>query len=89
MNDKERFNMMRVEIERLRKLREDVRKKEVKYKEMDKKAKDLKGYKESNSFCNYMHHPEYKLNQIYHELGWEITSKIDSMLTFIEEHDTK
>ncbi len=89
MNDKERFNAMRVEIERLRKLREDFRRKELKFKEMDKKAKDLKGYKNSNSFTNYMHHPEYKMQSVYHELGWELTSKIDSMLTFLEEHDTK
>lgn len=87
MNDKERFNMMRVEIERLRRLREDIRKKEVKFRDMDKKAKDLKGFTESNSFSNYLHHPEYKLKDVYHDIGWELTSKIDSMLTFLEEHD--
>lgn len=87
MNDKERFNMMRVEIERLRKLREDVRKKELKFKKMDETAKDLESYKKPNGCCGYMHHPEYKLEDVYHELGWELTSKIDSMLTFIEEHD--
>lgn len=89
MNDKERFNMMRVEIERLRKLREDVRKKELKFKKMDETAKDLEGYKKPDGCCGYMHHPEYKLQNVYHDIGWELTSKIDSMLTFIEEHDTK
>lgn len=89
MNDKERFNMMRVEIERLRKLREDVRKKELKFKKMDETAKDLTGYNKPEGCCGFMHHPEYKLKNVYRDIGWELTSKIDSMLTFIEEHDTK
>ena len=89
MNDKERFNMMRIEIERLRKLREDVRRKELKFKKMDETATDLEGYKKPDSCCSYMHHPEYKLQDVYHDLGWQLTSKIDSLITFLEEHDTE
>lgn len=80
---------MRIEIERLRRLREDVRKKELKFKKMEETARDITGYKEPISVSNYFHHPEYKLQSVYRDIGWELTNKIDSLLTFLEEHDTK
>lgn len=86
MNDKERFNMMRVEIERLRKFREDVRKKELKFKKMDKTAKDIKEPNMKLSICTILN-----INSSVYiaTFGWEITNKIDNMLTFIEENEIK
>lgn len=85
MTEQERFNMVRMEIEKLRVLRKNVRKKEVKFSAMEKKAKDLKS-KEIGT-CGYFYKPEYKLSDMYRSLGCGITSKIDSLLTYLEEYD--
>lgn len=83
MNDKERFNIVRAEVKRLQLLREHMRKQELTFKDMREN-----GYEESDKFISCTEKPEYKLERLYYWLGSQLASKLDDLLTFIEEHDT-
>lgn len=83
MNDKARFNVIRAEVEKLQALREHMRKQELMFKDMNEN-----GYEKSETFTCSMDRPEYKIEQLYKILGRQLASKLDEILTIIEEHDT-
>lgn len=84
MTEEEIISTAKVEIERLRKLREHFRKREIAFKDMD-----MKRLKEDENYFFDINRPEYKIEQIYKILGEQLASKLDSLITFLETHDTK
>lgn len=86
--DVTRLELVKAEIARLERLREDIRRKEVKFDKLIKTAKPL-SWQKAGDCCNHFDYPEYKLRDVYHSIGWELTSKIDSLYTYLCENENK
>jgi len=83
MTNKEKLIMAKAEVESLKMLRENFRSKELMFKDVC----EQKSEEDKNTFACRMDSPEYKLEQLYHRLGEQMASKLDSLITVINEYD--